>query len=71
MEVMFWCEDGDGGGEAATGRTITDEVASVLEAACRARWRATRAHEEEGFRNLTPRYAPELLRMSAPTPCKL
>ena len=27
--------DGDGGGEAATGRTITDEAASILvEAAC-------------------------------------
>ena len=28
--------DGDGGGEAATGRMITDEAASVLEAACAA-----------------------------------
>ena len=28
--------DGEGGGEAATGWTITDEAASVLEAACAA-----------------------------------
>ena len=65
--------DGDGGGEAATGRTIMDEAASVpVFRRLRARGgRATRAHDEESFRNFDHRYAPELLRCRHPNRLEL
>ena len=66
-------DDGDGGGEAATGHTITDEVASVTGGCVRGAGgvRHVLMTRRAFLRNLTPRYAPELLRMSAPKPCKL